>query len=124
MNADLTLVEATVYDNITEQNGRGEVLDALRSQRDTIAALTARVAELEAGTVEHIATLLDEHSSYGENGATVIRDEYFRDLRGLAESVLICLTYPRGSEAQVRCLEEVGQDARRLLTPAPTRVEK
>lgn len=38
---DLTLVEATVYDNITEQNGRGEVLDALRD-------LATRVAELEA----------------------------------------------------------------------------
>lgn len=32
-------------------------------------------------------------------------------LRSIAEGVLTCLKYPRGSEAQVRCLEEVGQDA-------------
>ena len=36
-----TLVEATIYDNITEENGRGEVLDTLR-------ALRARVAYMEA----------------------------------------------------------------------------
>lgn len=32
-------------------------------------------------------------------------------LLGVARGVLVALQYPRGSEAQVRCLEEIGQDA-------------
>lgn len=36
-------------------------------------------------------------------------------LLAIAEGVLTTLNYPRGSEAQVRCLEEVGQDARALI---------
>ena len=34
----------------------------------------------------------------------------------VAEGVMACLQYPRGSEAQVRCLEEVAQDAKRALS--------
>lgn len=33
------------------------------------------------------------------------------DLHDIAKGVLVALSYPRGSEAQIRCLEEVGQDA-------------
>jgi hypothetical protein len=33
----------------------------------------------------------------------------------IAEGVLTALKYPRGSEAQIRCLEEVAQDAQRSL---------
>jgi len=36
-------------------------------------------------------------------------------LKDIVENVITCLEYPRGSEAQVRCLEEVGQDARAAL---------
>jgi hypothetical protein len=32
-----------------------------------------------------------------------------------AEGVLTCLKYPRGSEAQIRCLEEVGQEAEQII---------
>jgi hypothetical protein len=35
-------------------------------------------------------------------------------LQRIERGVLICLEYPRGSEAQVRCLEELGQDAAAL----------
>jgi len=40
------------------------------------------------------------------------------ELLAVAENVLIALRYPRGSEAQVRCLEEVGQDAEVALAKA------
>lgn len=40
-------------------------------------------------------------------------------LAGVARGVLTALSYPRGSEAQVRCLEEVGQDAKRAIGGAP-----
>lgn len=36
-------------------------------------------------------------------------------LLAVAEGILTTLSYPRGSEAQVRCLEEVGQDVRALI---------
>lgn len=39
-------------------------------------------------------------------------------LLAVAEGVLTSLEYPRGSEAQVRCLEEVGQDARHAIDAA------
>lgn len=32
-----------------------------------------------------------------------------------ASGIMTCLSYPRGSEAQIRCLEEVGQDAEAYL---------
>lgn len=45
--------------------------------------------------------------------ATLLRE---RDqLAAIARGVLTALEYPRGSEAQVRCLEEVGQDAQSAL---------
>jgi len=53
---------------------------------------------------------------------TLVRSDFARELeRELTEAqeeaemwrthIKTCLSYPRGSEAQVRCLEEVGQDA-------------
>ncbi len=39
-------------------------------------------------------------------------------LLAIAEGVLMALRYPRGSEAQVRCLEEVGQDAELAIKAA------
>lgn len=39
-------------------------------------------------------------------------------LEWVAEGVLVALRYPRGSEAQVRCLEEVGDDATHALAKA------
>lgn len=36
-------------------------------------------------------------------------------LIGIAEGVLACLKYPRGSEAQIRCLEEVAQEAQSAI---------
>jgi hypothetical protein len=41
------------------------------------------------------------------------------ELKAIAEGVLTCLSYPRGSEAQIRCLEEVGIDARVLIEKEP-----
>ena len=38
------------------------------------------------------------------------------DLFDLAENLLIVLEYPCGSEAQIRCLEEVAQAARDIIT--------
>lgn len=43
MNA---LVEATIYDNITEESGRAEVLATIRKQECDLAALRAENAEL------------------------------------------------------------------------------
>ena len=40
------------------------------------------------------------------------------DLLSIAEGVRVALSYPRGSEAQVRCLEEVGQEARAAIKKA------
>lgn len=37
------------------------------------------------------------------------------DLLDLAENLLTVLKYPRGSEAQIRCLEEVAQDAYAII---------
>ena len=42
---DTTLVEATIYDNITEENGRGEVLDTLRALRARVTELTEKLTE-------------------------------------------------------------------------------
>lgn len=36
-------------------------------------------------------------------------------LLAIAEFVLIALKYPRGSEAQVRAFEEIGQDVRNIV---------
>lgn len=36
-------------------------------------------------------------------------------LHAIAESVLTALRYPRGSEAQVRAFDEIGQDAQAVL---------
>jgi hypothetical protein len=33
----------------------------------------------------------------------------------IAEGVVAALSYPRGSEAQIRCLEETGQDAKAFI---------
>lgn len=46
---------------------------------------------------------------------TQLRTELLRlrsEARGWRTSILTTLSYPRGSEAQIRCLEEVGQDVR------------
>lgn len=48
-----------------------------------------------------------------------LADEVLRaaapDLFALTENLLTILAYPHGSEAQIRCLEEVAQDARAIL---------
>lgn len=41
-----------------------------------------------------------------------------KNLLSVAEGVLVALSYPRGSEAQVRCLEEVAQDAKSAIALA------
>ena len=40
------------------------------------------------------------------------------DLLSIAESLQVAISYPRGSEAQVRCLEEIAQDAERIIAKA------
>lgn len=40
------------------------------------------------------------------------------NMLAVCHAVLAALSYPRGSEAQIRCLEEVGQDARAAIAKA------
>jgi hypothetical protein len=43
------------------------------------------------------------------------RDEVREHVTRLCQCIATTLAYPRGSEAQVRCLEEIGQDAAYIL---------
>jgi len=53
------------------------------------------------------------------NGCMAIKKpEAINSLVGIAEDIAVALRYPRGSEAQVRCLEEIGQDAAYILKSA------
>jgi hypothetical protein len=57
------------------------------------------------------------HQRTTVNADTLIK-EFAADMtafwRYKAEDALTALSYPRGSEAQIRCLEEIGQDVRSM----------
>lgn len=48
----------------------------------------------------------------------------FRGLQGIVEDIQVALRYPRGSEAQVRCLEEIGEDAKYALAQIQKELQK
>lgn len=61
----------------------------------------------------------DPDENYKANAARLAHAWNTHDeLLAIAEGVMIALAYPRGSEAQVRCLEEVGDDARAAIAKA------
>lgn len=73
---------------------------------------TPRVDELLVGrehgnAIEHLARDLEREL----NAAIEQRDKYLEEAAMWRKHIKTCLQYPRGSEAQVRCLEEVGGDA-------------
>lgn len=72
-------------------------------------------------------SLADDHVEYYGGylvAESIPKQEYVNliaaapDLLSVAVGVIAALAYPRGSEAQVRCLEEVGQQAEAAIAKA------
>jgi len=65
------------------------------------------------GAAIHAAAAIDTTS---RNHIETLRNH----IETLCHGITTCLAYPRGSEAQVRCLEEVGQDAAYIAKNLPS----
>jgi hypothetical protein len=75
------------------------------------------VVELEIGGMRIRATLSPADAAALARAllAAAGEPDHAAEMLYVCEGVLVCLKCPRGSEAQVRCLEEVGQDAERAI---------
>lgn len=92
------------------------------------------VYQMEKSAAE-LAALLDSHKkleselAFQEGQLSYIRSQNEdltdrlaqaeRERDALKSGILTCLKCPRGSEAQIRCLEEIGQDAAALKGKQP-----
>lgn len=79
---------------------------ALRFIRERDEAIRDLESGFMAGTYARLKQLQDKERECHE-----LRGQ----LRGFCKNIATALAYPRGSEAQVRCLEEIGGDATYIL---------
>lgn len=52
------------------------------------------------------------------NNCKGLNPEAVPDMLGILRNIGVALEYPRGSEAQIRCLEEIAQDAKYIIRKA------
>jgi hypothetical protein len=102
------------------REGRGNVNRGVVNDRDLLEIVMnqlyrwARESQSGGWSTHQVEPQRSLASEIGEHLAVTARRKEPSAV-SMAEGVLTCLKYPRGSEAQIRCLEEIGQDARQVI---------
>ena len=99
--------------SISETTDRGVYV----ASNTTIVTLVRGSHLVKAGTPEENAANAERIVDC-VNALAGMNPKAVAGLLYVTKGVMTALSYPRGSEAQVRCLEELGQDARAALAKA------